>query len=114
MNSPLNCLIVVELAKILADPWIGQTLADLGAKVTKIESPNGDDTRKWRPPFIEKVGDKAAAYFHGANRGKSSKIVDFNNDEHLRGLHDLISQADIVIENFKVGGLEKYGLDYES
>ena len=57
---------------------------------------------------------KAAAYFHGANRGKSSKIVDFNNDEHLRGLHDLISQADIVIENFKVGGLEKYGLDYES
>lgn len=114
MNSPLNGLKVVELARILAGPWIGQTLSDLGAEVTKVESPNGDDTRKWGPPFIEREGDTSAAYFHGANRGKSSKVVDFKNEAHLADLHDLISEADILIENFKVGGLEKYSLDYGS
>ena len=114
LNSPLNGLKVVELARILAGPWIGQTLSDLGAEVTKVESPNGDDSRKWGPPFIEREGDTSAAYFHGANRGKSSKVVDFKNEAHLADLHDLISEADILIENFKVGGLEKYSLDYGS
>lgn len=114
MNSPLQGLKVIELARILAGPWIGQTLADLGAQVTKIESPQGDDTRKWGPPFIEREDDTSAAYFHGANRGKRSKIIDFNDDADLNELHGLIKDADVLIENFKVGGLEKYGLDYES
>ena len=114
MNFPLNGLKVIELARILAGPWMGQTLADLGAEVIKVESPEGDDTRKWGPPFIERNNDKSAAYFHGTNRGKTSRIVDFNKKQHLEGLHELIADADILIENFKVGGLKKYGLDFET
>ena len=72
MSSPLTGLKVVELARILAGPWIGQTLSDLGADVIKIESPEGDDTRKWGPPFVDHEGDRSAAYFHCTNRGKTS------------------------------------------
>lgn len=118
-NSPLAGLKVVELARILAGPWIGQTLADLGAEVIKVESPGGDDTRTWGPPFIERDNgnggtEKVAAYFHAANRGKTSVICDFSNPEDLARVKALIADADVVIENFKVGGLKKFGLDYES
>jgi crotonobetainyl-CoA:carnitine CoA-transferase CaiB-like acyl-CoA transferase len=114
LNTPLNGLKVVELARILAGPWIGQTLADLGAEVLKVESVNGDDTRCWGPPFIERDDDISAAYFHGTNRGKDSICFDFNSEEELDELLSIIAEADVLIENFKVGGLEKYGLDFQS
>lgn len=111
---PLEGLKVVELARILAGPWIGQALADLGAEVTKVESAAGDDTRGWGPPFIERDGDRTAAYFYAANRGKRSVVADFRTPEGQELVRDLIKDADILIENFKVGGLAKYGLDYDS
>jgi crotonobetainyl-CoA:carnitine CoA-transferase CaiB-like acyl-CoA transferase len=114
MSAPLAGLKVVELARILAGPWIGQTLADLGAEVIKIEAPEGDDTRRWGPPFVEREGETAAAYFHAANRGKSSMTCDFNRAEDLAALKALIAGADVLVENFKVGGLARYGLDYAS
>ncbi|WP_170464852.1 CaiB/BaiF CoA transferase family protein [Ruegeria arenilitoris] len=114
MSAPLQGLKVIELARILAGPWIGQTLADLGANVLKVESPEGDDTRKWGPPFIERDGDKTAAYFHAANRGKDSIALDFREEGDRAKLLDLIRDADVLIENFKVGGLKKFGLDYDS
>jgi len=114
MSTPLAGLKVVELARILAGPWAGQTLADLGAEVIKIESPAGDDTRQWGPPFIDREGDRSAAYFHSTNRGKASVAVDFRTPEGQDRVRDIIRDADIVIENFKVGGLARYGLDYAS
>ena len=113
MSTPLAGLKVVELARILAGPWAGQTLSDLGADVIKVESPEGDDTRKWGPPFVERDGDKTASYFHSCNRGKSSITVDFRTNEGQEKIRDLVKDADILIENFKVGGLAKYGLDYD-
>jgi len=110
MASPLEGLKVVELARILAGPWAGQVLADLGAEVIKVESPEGDDTRRWGPPF---VGDDAA-YFHAANRGKRSVVADFGSEEGRAVVLDLVREADVLIENFKLGGLAKYGLDYAS
>ena len=112
--TPLQGLKVVELARVLAGPWAGQTLADLGADVTKVEAPSGDDTRKWGPPFIEKDGDTSAAYFHSTNRGKASVTADFRTEEGRALVINLIHDADVLIENFKVGGLKKYGLDYDS
>ncbi|KQN10874.1 CoA-transferase [Sphingomonas sp. Leaf28] len=113
--TPLAGLKVVELARILAGPWAGQVLADLGADVVKIESPAGDDTRSWGPPFIDNPdGTRDAAYFHAANRGKRSVVADFTTPEGQAIVRDLIADADVVIENFKVGGLAKYGLDYVS
>ena len=114
MSAPLQGLKVVELARILAGPWAGQTLSDLGAEVIKVEAPAGDDTRRWGPPFIEREGDTSAAYFHACNRGKQSVTIDFRNAEGQAQLKALIADADILIENFKVGGLAKYGLDYAS
>ncbi|PDT01440.1 CoA transferase [Rhizobium chutanense] len=114
MQFPLEGVRVVELARILAGPWAGQTLADLGATVIKVESPEGDDTRRWGPPFIRDGDDMAAAYFHSCNRGKLSIMADFNSAEDVETLRALIANADVVIENFKVGGLKKFGLDYES
>jgi crotonobetainyl-CoA:carnitine CoA-transferase CaiB-like acyl-CoA transferase len=118
-SAPLAGLKIVELARILAGPWIGQTLADLGAEVIKVESPGGDDTRQWGPPFVERPDghggtEKVAAYFHAANRGKTSVLCDFANAEDLARVKALIAGADVVIENFKVGGLAKFGLDYDS
>ena len=112
--KPLEGLKVVELARVLAGPWAGQALADLGAEVVKVESPEGDDTRGWGPPFIERDGDRTAAYFYGANRGKSSIVADFSTPEGVETVLALVAEADIVIENFKVGGLAKYRLDYPS
>ena len=111
MRAPLAGVKVVELARILAGPWAGQTLADLGADVIKVEAPEGDDTRRWGPPFIERAGDRSAAYFHAANRGKRSITVDFRTPEGQALVRDLVADADVLIENFKVGGLAKYGLD---
>ncbi|NUH63960.1 CoA transferase [Sulfitobacter sp. S0837] len=118
-DAPLKGLKVVELARILAGPWIGQTLADLGAEVIKVEAPEGDDTRRWGPPFIERPlpdggTEKVAAYFHSANRGKRSITCDFSDADDLGQLKELIASADVLIENFKVGGLAKFGLDYAS
>ena len=113
--APLEGLKVVELARVLAGPFAGQVLADLGAQVIKVESPEGDDTRHWGPPFIDNGdGTQDAAYFHAANRGKSSVTADFRTPEGKALVLDLVRSADVVIENFKVGGLAKYGLDYES
>mgnify|MGYP005986000797 CR=1 FL=1 len=111
---PLAGLKVVELARILAGPWAGQTLADLGAEVIKVEAPEGDDTRQWGPPYVDRDSDRAAAYFHGTNRGKKSVVIDFRTAEGQAQVRKLIADADILIENFKVGGLVKYGLDYAS
>jgi crotonobetainyl-CoA:carnitine CoA-transferase CaiB-like acyl-CoA transferase len=110
--TPLAGLKVVELARILAGPWAGQLLADMGAEVIKIEAPSGDDTRTWGPPFIEHDGETSAAYFHGCNRGKKSVVIDFRTEAGKAELLSLLSDADVIIENFKVGGLAKYGLDY--
>ncbi|KAB0677979.1 CaiB/BaiF CoA transferase family protein [Aureimonas leprariae] len=118
-RAPLAGLKVVELARILAGPWIGQTLADLGAEVIKVESPGGDDTRTWGPPFVERPDgrggtERTAAYFHAANRGKRSVTCDFADAADLARLKTLIAEADVVVENFKVGGLRKFGLDHAS
>jgi len=112
VSAPLAGLRVIELARILAGPWAGQTLADLGADVIKVEAPEGDDTRRWGPPFIDRDEDRSAAYFHATNRGKKSVTVDFRRPEGQQTVRRLVADADVVIENFKVGGLAKYGLDY--
>ena len=112
--QPLAGLKVIELARVLAGPLAGQTLADLGAEVIKVESPEGDDTRKWGPPFIQHDGEETAAYFHCCNRGKKSVVIDFRTPEGQAQVRALVADADILIENFKVGGLAKYGLDYDS
>ena len=114
MVGPLKGIKVVELARILAGPWAGQLLADLGAEVIKVESEEGDDTRKCGPPFIERDNDLSAAYFHGCNRGKKSITVDLSTSQGQERIKKLVKESDILIENFKVGGLKKYGLDYES
>ena len=114
MTHALAGLRVVELARILAGPWAGQTLADLGADVIKVESPEGDDTRRWGPPFIDNGGEQAAAYFHACNRGKRSITADLRTEQGVDLVRQLAAQADVLLENFKVGGLAKYGLDYQS
>jgi crotonobetainyl-CoA:carnitine CoA-transferase CaiB-like acyl-CoA transferase len=119
--APLSQIRVLELSRILAGPWAAQTLADLGASVIKVEKPGtGDDTRSWGPPFAKRAGDDAdgstrdAAYFLCANRGKRSVTIDFTQPEGQQIVRALARQSDVVIENFKVGGLEKYALDYAS
>ncbi len=114
MTAPLDGIKVIELARILAGPWAGQTLADLGADVIKVESPEGDDTRRWGPPFMDNSGEETAAYFFAANRGKRGITCDFSTPEGQETVRRLIAEADVLIENFKVGGLAKYGLDYAS
>ncbi|NKJ37018.1 MULTISPECIES: CaiB/BaiF CoA transferase family protein [Rhizobium] len=116
-KPPLSGIRVIELARVLAGPWAGQMLADLGADVIKVENPDGgDDTRQWGPPFVEgKDGENlSAAYYHSANRGKRSIVADLKNAEGQELVRRLVKTADVVIENFKLGGLVKYGLDYES
>ena len=116
-NSPLAGLKVVELARVLAGPW--QILADLGADVIKVESPEGDGTRAWGPPWVERRGPdgevrREAAYYHACNRGKRSIVADFKDEADLARVRNLCRDADVVIENFKTGGLAKFGLDYAS
>jgi crotonobetainyl-CoA:carnitine CoA-transferase CaiB-like acyl-CoA transferase len=114
--KPLSGIKVIELARILAGPWAGQVLADLGADVIKVERPEtGDDTRQWGPPFVTYAdGGKDAAYFHACNRGKRSIAIDFEKPKGRDILLKLLAGADVLIENFKVGGLAKHGLDYAS
>jgi crotonobetainyl-CoA:carnitine CoA-transferase CaiB-like acyl-CoA transferase len=117
MPKPLAGLRVLELARILAGPWAGQMLADLGADVIKVERKGtGDDTRGWGPPFVEGVDGNhiGSAYFHSANRGKRSIEMDFESEDGKRIVRKLAARSDILIENFKVGGLAKFGLDYKS
>ena len=113
-RGPLEGIKVIELARILAGPWAGQTLADLGAEVIKVESAAGDDTRRWGPPFIDRDGEDVAAYFHACNRGKASVVIDLASEEGQAEVRALVADADVLIENFKLGGLAKYGLDYAS
>lgn len=116
-EPPLKGVRVVELARILAGPWAGQLLADLGADVIKVESPDGgDDTRKWGPPFVMSHDGEnlSAAYYHSCNRGKRSIAIDFSTPEGAETIRRLVATSDVLIENFKLGGLKKYGLDYES
>src|SRR5437879_3879756 len=116
-SGALAHLRVLDLSRVLAGPWASQILADLGAEVIKIERPGeGDDTRGWGPPFITNAdgtrGD--AAYFLSANRGKSSVLIDMAKPDGQTLIRSLAAKSDIVLENFKVGGLKKYGLDYGS
>ncbi|HEX8586756.1 CaiB/BaiF CoA-transferase family protein [Pseudomonas sp.] len=114
----LSHLRVLDLSRVLAGPWAGQILADLGAEVIKIERPgNGDDTRAWGPPFLRGASGEdtsEAAYYLSANRNKQSVTIDFTRPEGQKLVRELAAKSDIVIENFKVGGLKAYGLDYES
>jgi crotonobetainyl-CoA:carnitine CoA-transferase CaiB-like acyl-CoA transferase len=117
-TSALSHLRVIDLTRILAGPWATQTLADLGAEVIKVERPEGgDDTRAWGPPFLKpdaSGGAPLSAYFCTANRNKKSLALDFASPEGTELLRELVASSDVFIENFKVGGLAKYGLDYES
>lgn len=114
----LDDIVVLDLSRVLAGPWCTQNLADLGATVIKIEKPGaGDDTRGWGPPFLKdpQTGERAdAAYYLAANRGKYSVTVDMATPDGQKILRDLAAKADVVIENYKLGGLKKYGLDYDS
>ena len=118
MSGPLHGFRVLDLSRILAGPWASQMLADLGADVIKIERPgSGDDTRGWGPPYMPGEDGEAsseAAYFHGANRGKRSVCIDMAQPEGQALIRALAAVSDVLIENFKVGGLQKYGLDYAS
>jgi len=118
LPGPLSHLTVLDLSRVLAGPWCTQLLADLGAEVIKIEKPgSGDDTRSWGPPFLKDTQGRdtgEAAYYLGCNRGKKSVAVDFTQGEGQAIVRDLARAADVVVENFKVGGLKKYGLDYAS
>ncbi|BES69576.1 CaiB/BaiF CoA-transferase family protein [Marinobacter nanhaiticus D15-8W] len=119
-SGPLSHLTVLDLSRILAGPWTTQILADLGARVIKVESISGDDTRRWGPPFLTREAEDAsiegsdAAYFTCCNRNKESVCVDFSKPEGAELIRKLAGSADILVENFKVGGLKKYGLDYAS
>ncbi|MEO4048089.1 CaiB/BaiF CoA-transferase family protein [Pseudomonas sp. CAU 1711] len=116
--SALSKIRVLDLSRVLAGPWAGQILADLGAEVIKVERPgSGDDTRHWGPPYIKDAegnDSREAAYFQCANRNKQSLTLDFTQPEGQRLVRELAAQCDVVLENFKVGGLKAYGLDYES
>ncbi|WP_342247417.1 CaiB/BaiF CoA transferase family protein [Pseudomonas sp. OTU5201] len=118
MAGALSHIRVLDLSRVLAGPWAGQILADLGAEVIKVERPgSGDDTRAWGPPFLKGSDGRdtsEAAYFLAANRNKQSVTVDFTRTEGQELVRELAAKSDILIENFKVGGLAAYGLDYES
>jgi crotonobetainyl-CoA:carnitine CoA-transferase CaiB-like acyl-CoA transferase len=117
VTSALHNITVLDLSRILAGPWASQMLADLGAKVIKIEKPNiGDDTRAWGPPFIQSAQDpdsSSAAYFHSTNRNKQSIALDITQVQGQQVIKDLVLKSDVLIENYKVGGLKKYGLSYQ-
>jgi crotonobetainyl-CoA:carnitine CoA-transferase CaiB-like acyl-CoA transferase len=108
--KPLDGLLVADLSRVLAGPYCSMLLADMGATVIKVESAGGDDTRSWVPP----TKDGVATYYMSINRNKKSIVLDFGNPDDLAPVKKLVSKADICLENFKVGGLKKFGLDYES
>ena len=115
MSKPLTGVRVLDLSRVLAGPWATQLLADLGADVIKVEKPGaGDDTRHWGPPWLEHGDEKVAAYFLAANRGKRSVAIDFATEEGAALVRRMAADSDVIVENFKVGGLKKFGLDAES
>ncbi|MBT8072055.1 MAG: CoA transferase [Gammaproteobacteria bacterium] len=115
MNGPLDGTLVLDLSRVLAGPWASQSLADMGARVIKVERPGrGDDTRSWGPPYLESGDSRESAYFLSANRGKESVAINFKDPRGQAILRELARKADILIENYKVGGLSAYGLDYDS
>lgn len=118
MAGPLSHLKVLDLSRILAGPWASQVFADFGAEVIKVERPErGDDTRHWGPPYLKDAqgaDTEDAAYYLSANRGKKSITVDITSEEGQAIIRELVAQCDILLENYKVGGLKKYGLDYDS
>jgi formyl-CoA transferase len=115
MNKPLKGVRVLDLSRVLAGPWATQLLADLGADVIKVEKPGaGDDTRHWGPPWHEHGDQKVAAYFLAANRGKRSVAIDFATEDGAALVKRMAADADVLVENFKVGGLTKFGLDSAS
>jgi crotonobetainyl-CoA:carnitine CoA-transferase CaiB-like acyl-CoA transferase len=118
MGGPLQGMRVLDLSRVLAGPWVGQNLADLGAEVIKIEAPaTGDDTRGWGPPFVKDTegrDTRESAYFLAANRGKKSVAVNLQTENGCAIVRQMVTKCNILIENFKVGGLKKYGLDYSS
>lgn len=109
-RGPLDGLIVADLSRVLAGPYASMLLADLGATVIKVESPGGDDTRTWMPP----ERDGVSTYYMSINRNKQSIVLDFKDADDIALVHELFRRSDVVIENFKPGGLAKFGLDYES
>ncbi len=111
-NAPLAGVKVLDLSRVLAGPFAGQILADLGADVIKVESPEGDTTRQWGPPFVEREGETTAAYYHACNRGKRGIVADFRDEGDLARVRELAAGADVVLENFKPDALAKFGLDY--
>jgi crotonobetainyl-CoA:carnitine CoA-transferase CaiB-like acyl-CoA transferase len=118
MAGPLSNYRVLDLSRVLAGPWVGQNMADLGAEVIKVERPGGgDDTRAWGPPWLKDeagADTRESAYYLSANRGKKSIALDIASPEGRRVVRDLAAKSDVLLENYKVGGLAKYGLDYES
>src|SRR5271167_3286858 len=118
LQGPLSGVRILDASRVLAGPFCGQVLGDLGAEVIKIERPgSGDDTRAWGPPFLRNAdGTESAdgAYYLCANRNKKSVTVDFTTSDGQALIRELARASDIVLENFKVGGLKAYGLDYES
>lgn len=118
MNKALHNIRILDLSRVLAGPYCTQMLGDLGAEILKVEKPgSGDDTRKWGPPFLQNgqgSNTSESAYYLSCNRNKKSIAIDLTTPKGQEIVKSLIAQCDIVIENFKVGGLKKYGLDYES
>ena len=118
MSGALSHIRVLDLSRVLAGPWAGQVLADLGAEVIKVERPGvGDDTRHWGPPYLQDAegnDSSEAAYFLTANRNKQSLTIDFTQPQGQQLVRDLVAKCDVLLENFKVGGLAAYGLDYAS
>lgn len=117
MSGPLSGLRVLDLSRVLAGPWSAQILGDLGAEVIKVERPgSGDDTRNWGPPYLKGAdgASELSAYFLSANRNKQSLAVDIASEKGQELVRKLVSESDVVLENFKVGGLKRYGLDYDS
>jgi crotonobetainyl-CoA:carnitine CoA-transferase CaiB-like acyl-CoA transferase len=117
MAAPLEGIVVLDLSRILAGPWATQFLADLGAEVIKVERPDGgDDTRQWGPPYLKDRAGRdtsESAYFLSTNRGKRSVAIDFSRPEGQELVRRLAERSDVLVENFKVGGLARYGLGYE-
>ena len=115
MSGPLDGTLVLDLSRVLAGPWASQSLSDMGARVIKVERPGlGDDTRSWGPPYVESEESRESAYFLSANRGKESITVDFKDPRGRSIVQKLAAKADILIENYKLGGLKAYGLGYDS
>ncbi|MEV1248655.1 CoA transferase [Nonomuraea sp. NPDC049750] len=113
MSGAIRGVRVLDLSRVLAGPLCAQMLADHGAEVIKVEAPAGDETRRWGPPFVDEA-ETTSAYYQGLNRNKSNVVLDLRTPPAREVLYDLIAQADVVVENFKAGTMQNWGLGYES